>query len=377
MSIQRRPKTGKDKNGRVRWVARYRDTAGREHAKTFDTKTDAKAWETEQLRALRTGTWVDPKDQQITLRAVVQEFADSSTRPGTEKVRINLLKSLGPMGEVPIGELRPAMISAWVADLQRGPRPLAANTVANRFSMLRTALNRAVDQQLIPRNPAARIKAPSQVTHVSADGLPTPGQVARLIRVWRDGDDEMGVPAREDMALAMSVAAQCGHRLGEVLGLRPCDLSVVAQTVRVAQQRGGRPLKTESSRRVVSADPGLISDLLAYAERCGVGDRSEVFGELSSAFVGDAMRRSRKVGLVPVGCTFHTLRHFHATQLLSAGVPVKAVAARLGHANAAMTLRVYAHVLEVDDVRAASVVGDLLRAECGMDGRGGGGLRAV
>jgi integrase len=41
----------------------------------------------------------------------------------------------------------------------------------------------------------------------------------------------------------------------------------------------------------------------------------------------------------------HDLRHLHATTLLLSGVPVHVVAARLGHADPAITLRVYAHVI--------------------------------
>jgi len=56
----------------------------------------------------------------------------------------------------------------------------------------------------------------------------------------------------------------------------------------------------------------------------------------------------------------HDLRHLHATTLLHAGVPVHVVAARLGHADAVTTLRVYAHVLRentsgVGDVFATAV----------------------
>jgi integrase len=39
------------------------------------------------------------------------------------------------------------------------------------------------------------------------------------------------------------------------------------------------------------------------------------------------------------------LRHIHATTLLLAGVPVHVVAARLGHADPSITIRVYAHVV--------------------------------
>ena len=41
----------------------------------------------------------------------------------------------------------------------------------------------------------------------------------------------------------------------------------------------------------------------------------------------------------------YDLRHVHATLLLAAGENVKVVSERLGHASAAMTLDVYAHVL--------------------------------
>jgi integrase len=47
------------------------------------------------------------------------------------------------------------------------------------------------------------------------------------------------------------------------------------------------------------------------------------------------------------------LRHTHATLMLSAGVPVKVVSERLGHATIALTLDIYAHVLPAMDGEAA------------------------
>jgi integrase len=51
----------------------------------------------------------------------------------------------------------------------------------------------------------------------------------------------------------------------------------------------------------------------------------------------------------------HDLRHVHATLLLKAGVPVHVVAARLGHADPAITLRVYAHLLRDQAVEVAQI----------------------
>ena len=62
------------------------------------------------------------------------------------------------------------------------------------------------------------------------------------------------------------------------------------------------------------------------------------------------------------GVRLHDLRHLHATQLLAAGIPVRTVSGRLGHANASTTLNVYAHFLEASDREAADVMGGLLQA---------------
>lgn len=76
-----------------------------------------------------------------------------------------------------------------------------------------------------------------------------------------------------------------------------------------------------------------------------------------------AWRRLRdRVGLDP-SVRLHDLRHFTATRMLDAGVPVKAVSGRLGHARAATTVNVYAHFIPTTDRAAADMMGDLLRPD--------------
>ncbi len=65
------------------------------------------------------------------------------------------------------------------------------------------------------------------------------------------------------------------------------------------------------------------------------------------------------------GLHFHDLRHTHASWLIAQRVPMIAVAGRLGHANAVVTMMVYAHVdklvdrglLTVDQLGLAAPVG--------------------
>ncbi|GLW25326.1 hypothetical protein Mame01_53680 [Microbispora amethystogenes] len=59
----------------------------------------------------------------------------------------------------------------------------------------------------------------------------------------------------------------------------------------------------------------------------------------------------------------HDLRHVHATTLLLAGVPVHVVAARLGHVDPSVTLRVYAHVIRVAESSAAEIFAKAIAAD--------------
>jgi len=60
---------------------------------------------------------------------------------------------------------------------------------------------------------------------------------------------------------------------------------------------------------------------------------------------------ARKNGLQGVG--LHSLRHSHASQLISSGTPITAVSDRLGHANSAITMSIYAQALPADISAAA------------------------
>lgn len=65
------------------------------------------------------------------------------------------------------------------------------------------------------------------------------------------------------------------------------------------------------------------------------------------------VRRMRKAGIKKG--SRHTLRYTHASNLLSRGVPLPAVSARLGHSDPNVTARIYSHALPADDQRAADV----------------------
>ncbi|MFP5369285.1 MAG: tyrosine-type recombinase/integrase [Actinomycetes bacterium] len=64
--------------------------------------------------------------------------------------------------------------------------------------------------------------------------------------------------------------------------------------------------------------------------------------------------RARTLAGIDRRWRLHDLRHWSATMAISAGHDVRTVAGRLGHANPAMTLRVYAHAVEAADEAVAN-----------------------
>lgn len=104
-SIQKRP------NGR--WRARYRDEAGKEHARHFDRKVEGERWLREQLTALDLGRWVDPAAGRITFR---QYFGSWSSRQiwtdGTQKAMSLAVRSTTFI-DLPLRAIRTSHVEAW------------------------------------------------------------------------------------------------------------------------------------------------------------------------------------------------------------------------------------------------------------------------
>ena len=65
-----------------------------------------------------------------------------------------------------------------------------------------------------------------------------------------------------------------------------------------------------------------------------------------------------KAGLKGAG--LHSLRHSHASERLSKGAPIPTDSKRLGHANPNITLSIYAHALEADELAAAKIWDDAM-----------------
>jgi integrase len=261
------------------------------------------------------------------------------------------------------------------ADLDRFYRALLAAKLSPTYvrhchAAMSTALRQAVKWGWIDRSPAERA-TPPPVPHREVCP-PTAEQIGQLLEELER--------LNHDLASMVYVAATTGCRRGELCGLRRSDIDLEEGTVVVRRSisdtsRGvaEKDPKTHRSRRI-ALDPSTVAVLrsqeirmTARADLAGVELWSDPFvwsqdlacrEPYRPGRVTDTFRTLRnRLGMEDLD--FHHLRHFAATTLAGAGVDVRTIAGRLGHANPAITLRTYAHFLEATDRQAADVMGKL------------------
>ena len=102
------------------WRARYRDAAGKEHARHFDRKVDAQRWLDSVTAAVETGTYVDPRAGRITLGAWAQRWFDGQAhlKPTTRSRYRGILDGhvLPHWSTVELVAVSHADVQAWVAE---------------------------------------------------------------------------------------------------------------------------------------------------------------------------------------------------------------------------------------------------------------------
>ena len=230
-----------------------------------------------------------------------------------------------------------------------------------RGRVLSAALSEAVALEMLPANPMLRLKGLPASEPTVALSL-TPDEIHALRDVCRS-DWTFGL---------VEVALASGARRGELLALQWADtdwaarflsvnksLEQTAAGLRVNGTKGKKPRRFQLSQGTIVALQ-FLQDQQKESRRLFSGDYHDhdlIFAEPNGDYLQPdlvsqtIMRRLQKAGIE--NTSLHSLRHSNATNLLSKGVPLSAVSARLGHADPSTTNRIYNHALPTDDRRAA------------------------
>jgi integrase len=244
-----------------------------------------------------------------------------------------------------------------------GAGGLARSTLGLIRKTLHAALQRALELELIARHPMAALRKRLPTGAAPEAKVISVEAVAALL------DRARGTPYHS----AILLATACGLRRGEACGLRWRNVDIDAgeltvMEARVPARRGIATGATKSGRSRTVRIPEFALALLrqhriAQAEQllrfgARLGDEAYVCAHADGSPINPMSLSAWCRTNSPIG--YHGLRHSHASLLLGSGASIKAVSARLGHANAAMTLSVYAHLLPGADEDAARRIDDLL-----------------
>lgn len=244
--------------------------------------------------------------------------------------------------------------------------PLAPSSVRQIHFILSGALKRAVRWRWIASNPIDSAEPPPAPRPNPTP--PSPAEAARILNeAWKD----------PEWGLLVWLAMVTGLRRGELCSLRWRDLDLERGTLMLSRSIGQRgrvrwekDTKSHQNRRL-AIDTESIELLQAHRARSEAHARaieSELPGDAfvfsrapdgSTPLVPDSVsqRYAKLAARLGIKTTIHKLRHYSATELISAGVDIRTVAGRLGHGGGGTTtLRVYTAWVSEADQRASTTL---------------------
>jgi integrase len=354
------------------------------------TKKEAERELRRLLRTVDTGEHVDPT--RITVRqwlatwldAIRAEVAPKSVERYGEIVNNFLVPALG---NLPLAKLAPVHIqdayNSWATGGRHDGKPggLSPRTRRHIHRILSTSLSRAVEQQLIARNPSDVFRKRLPKVERREMATLTAEQSLRLLAALRH--------TRVYWPVLMALAT--GMRRGEILALRWRNIDLDQANVRVVesleQTKAGLRAKAPKNERARAITlPAFAIDELRRLKReqaeglLALGVRQGAETLLCARADGEPMQPrslthefTRLIGRIKdiPRVRFHDLRHSHATQLLLAGVHPKVAQERLGHSTISVTLDLYSHVSGTMQEDAAAKIDAAFRgAKMGFEGAG-------
>jgi integrase len=272
------------------------------------------------------------------------------------------------LGATRIQKLRPVHLNELYAKLLReggkGGKALSPRTVGHVHRLIHRVLGHAAAWGIVPQNVASVVNPPR-----------VPETEIQILTEDQIGDVLLHLNGRT-LRPIVSFLIGTGCRRGEALALRWKDIDWSRSRVHIERSleqtkdslRFKSP-KTRNSRRNISISPWLISELRVHRARqqerrmsLGIGKAPEdslVFARWDgSTRAPHWLTQKFRLAMndLKIDCTLHALRHTHVSQLVAAGVDVLTISRRLGHASAAITLRVYGHLFANTDERAAEIL---------------------
>ena len=294
-----------------------RDLNGKRITKRITAKTKR---ELKMLEAKLKTSRTDPTYSSLTLGEAYDRYISSKANvisPSTlREYRRAADRDFPLLLPLPLSQLTNEIVQTAVNEIAAVNSP---KTVRNKYYLLESVLKAyAPDLRLNVRLPQ-KIKCNPYI--------PTEDEVLRLINA---ADDFIRVP--------VLLASMGGLRRSEIAALTPADFSDTGVVIDKAKVRGEngydiKPPKTAAGYRFSPLSRDVIREALAW----------KYFGTTPEKIEKRFHALAQSVG-VPV--TFHKLRHFYCTELLTQGFDPKTICLYGGWESVAMVFEIYGHAMQ-------------------------------
>lgn len=336
-----------------RWQVRYTAPSGARltAGKTFTAKVDAEAWVTDKRREIDRGVWRDPEDmpERVTFGVYAARWLEGrhvAGRPIKARTRTHYQAILDDhlldtFRSKLVSAIRPKDVREWYAETLTDKPTMRAHA----YSLLRTILASAVNDEVIDANPARIVGA---------------GRAKRVKKIRPASIEELTTLTAEmpeRLQLMVTLASWCALRFGETIELRRGDIDLSGEVIRIrraATRVGGKHVitspKSDAGIRDIDVPPHVVPLIEAHlAKFVGRGRDALVFpadsgGHLQPSTVYRWWYKARtKAGREDL--RWHDLRHSGAVLTAATGASIAELMERLGHSSPSAAMR-YQHAVQ-------------------------------
>lgn len=329
----------------------YVDSLGNRQFKTVpgNEKDARQALHQIQERMLRGAQWAPSKKK---VSELADLYIDTATSHMKQSTRTQYQESINAHVKPKLGHIKVCDLTVnHVAELVAGMRDThAAYTIANTLKPLSGMYRLAVRRGWAAANPVTQLERDERPKGYQAPmRILTSEEIAAVLRnseKWMEGH----------YRLLLETAIFTGLRVGELCNLRWEDIDWEAGELKVTES------KTRAGLRDVAVPDFLLQRLAGSKETSALVFVQENGRPINDVIARRALAKSLEgpvddEGNYPDKITsdrirFHDLRHTYASLLISQGCDVVMVSKLMGHANPAITLRVYAKVFDLHKRRA-------------------------
>lgn len=356
------------------WTVRYFDDTGARRSKQWDTKKQADAFMRKVQREAEDGTLVGP-GASLTVGEVCKRYiADAERREARGEIsllhvikisRFIRLHIAPTIGAVVFKDIRAADVDKLHHHLSAKMQPHCARQVLGFLATVEKFANR---HRYCLTNPVR-----AALSGIRAAPQPrirefTLDEASAVLRTVLEKRENRRIRHAAMFGCLVHMSACCGLRIGEMLALPWGNVDLDRAILKVRHSLNAlleiKGPKSEAGNRDVPMPDHLVSMLRAWRDKhAKPNDWDLVFTTTAGKKVFNRnVHRAwqdllRDAGVLVEGDPhhFHALRHFAGSWWLHNGLAVADVSRLMGHANPAITMGIYAHVISKPEDRHSAL----------------------